>query len=86
MQYEFDIDYKTMNDVMNKYNQIITIEEGMKIGGFGAYILDYLNNNNYTGKIKNIGIKDEFIGQGTRDELLYECGLSADNLINEIKK
>ena len=32
-----------------------------------------------------LGIEDKFIDQGTRSELLAECGLTADNIIATIK-
>ncbi len=79
------IDENMLNSLSEEYKGIVTIEEGMKTGGFGSFILSYLNNHNYNGKVKILGIEDSFVDQGTRAELLNECGLSVENIINSIE-
>jgi len=79
------IDEQMMNEIANKYNIVLTIEEGMKIGGFGSFVLNYLNNLKYKGRVEIIGVKDEFLGQGSRAELLCDCGLTPENIISTIK-
>ena len=78
-------DENMLNSIIKEFDGILTIEEGMKTGGFGSYILNYLNELNYTGKVRILGVKDKFVDQGTRTELLDDCGLTADNIINTIK-
>ena len=80
------IDTEMMNSISTKYNTIVTIEEGMKIGGFGSFILNYLNNIKYKGKVKNIGIEDMFLGQGSRGQLMRDSGLTSHNVISTIKE
>ena len=79
------LDKEMLNSIANDFNGILTIEEGMKTGGFGSYVLNYLNDLDFEGKVKILGIEDKFIDQGTRSELLDECGLTADNIIATIK-
>ena len=78
-------DENMLNSIIKEFDGILTIEEGMKTGGFGSYILNYLNELNYTGKVRILGVKDKFVDQGTRTELLDDCGLTANNIINTIK-
>ena len=54
------------------------------IGGFGSFVLNYANSMNYKGKIKILGIGDEFVNQGSRSDLLQACGLSSKDVINNI--
>ena len=79
------IDTEMLDVILKKHNIILTIEEGMKTGGFGSFVLNYLNNVKYNGKVKILGIDDQFVGQGSRSELLTDCGLSSHNIIDSIK-
>ena len=78
------IDIEIMNQILSKNDKIITIEEGTKIGGFGSFVLNYANKLNYKGKIKILGIDDNFIEQGARQNLLEICGLTAESVIKNI--
>ena len=78
------IDTDMLIKFFDKKEKIITIEEGSEIGGFGSFVLNYANKCNYNGKVRVIGIKDEFIEQGSRGELLDLCGLTSGNIIKEI--
>ena len=78
------LDRVMLNNLFNSEEMIITIEEGSEIGGFGSFVLNYANKCNYNGKMKIIGIEDNFIEQGSRSELLKSCGISSKKIIQEI--
>mgnify|MGYP001302175448 FL=1 len=78
------IDKNILKKLFSKKEKIITLEEGSKIGGFGSFILNYANTSNYRGKVKILGIDDEFVDQGSRLELLDYCGLTSSDIIKEI--
>ena len=78
------IDKNILKKLFSKKEKIITLEEGSKIGGFGSFILNYANTSNYGGKVKILGIDDEFVDQGSRLELLDYCGLTSSDIIKEI--
>jgi len=66
---------------------IITIEENQLRGGFGEAIAAYLMENGFEGNFRALGIPDQFITQGGRDDLLRECGLDIETIaavINDI--
>ncbi len=67
---------------IGKNNQhIITVEEGVVIGGFGSIINSFYSEFNYTISIKNRGIPDSFIEHGTVKELQKEAGIDVEELI-----
>ena len=78
----FSEDYKILDQVIKDHGMIITMEEGVVIGGFGASILNYCKNHKII--IELMGIEDNFIEHGTRQELLDLVGLNANSLINLI--
>ncbi|ALM08297.1 1-deoxy-D-xylulose-5-phosphate synthase [Sediminicola sp. YIK13] len=83
---------KPLDDVMlkmilEKYEHIITIEDGSKIGGMGSAVLEFANRIGSHKKIKIFGIDDSFIEHGTLEELQALCNvdvLSLKKYINEI--
>ncbi|WP_291723672.1 1-deoxy-D-xylulose-5-phosphate synthase [Bernardetia sp.] len=74
---------------------IITIEDGSKIGGFGSAILEFLNENNYTKRLESIdilGIPDQIISHASQQEQYSFCGIDKkavtrviENIILRIK-
>ena len=68
---------------------IITIEEGTKIGGIGATILQILNDSDIIKTVKkifNLGIEDFFPNQGKRSEVLNSMKIDKSSLIKKIIK
>ena len=79
------VDLKCLNSISKKFNYFLTIEEGVKSGGFGegiATILYKLNNNI---NISSISLPDTFVEHGPRDLLLNEIGLTEDGIYLKIK-
>jgi 1-deoxy-D-xylulose-5-phosphate synthase len=74
------LDTETLHYIFNKYEKIITIEEGCKKGGFGAAIAEFMYENNYHNTLKIIGIPDEFIEQGSVEEQQKYTGLSIEEI------
>ena len=80
------IDNIMLKDVVSKHENIFTLEEGVKIGGFGSSILEYISSNNLNSNVDILGIDDTFIEQGTRNELLDITGLSVESICKRIEQ
>ena len=78
------LDYNTLDTICKEYEKIITIEDGILIGGFGSRINHYILENNNNNKIINLGIPDKFIEQGSIPELQQICQLDVNSIINQI--
>jgi 1-deoxy-D-xylulose-5-phosphate synthase len=74
------LDEKELHSIFTKYESIITVEDGVIKGGFGSAILEFAATHNYNSKVKTLGIPDEFIEQGTIDELQRYSRISVDSL------
>jgi len=80
-------DKEMLSNLLKDYKYFITIEENSIMGGFGSIISRYLIEQGLNlSRIYNFGIKDEFITQGSRAELLDFVGLSVPKLQNRIVK
>jgi len=78
------LDHAKLDQVLDQFNCILTLEDGSKIGGFGSAIVSYANENNYKGNVHVLGYPDEFIDHASREELLHLYGLDADGIVNKI--
>jgi len=78
------IDEELLHTVAKKFNQIITIEDGVIQGGFGSAVLEFMSDNNYTAQVKRLGIPDSFIEHGTPEELYTMLGLDSEGIANSI--
>ena len=79
------MDESYLRSLIERFNLVITIEEGVIVGGFGDGVSSWLLENNFQGRIKRLGLPDSFIQHGKRDELLSEIGLDDNGIIDTIK-
>ncbi|MGB5361051.1 MAG: 1-deoxy-D-xylulose-5-phosphate synthase [Eudoraea sp.] len=69
MRFAKPLDEKMLHFIFDTYEQIITVEDGCKIGGFGSAILEFANSINNPIPISICGIDDVFIEHGTVEQL-----------------
>ena len=84
MIYVKPLDEKLLHEVFRKFGTIITIEDGSVMGGFGSAVLEFMAKNNYSAKVKLLGVPDKFINHGTQEELYNECYYNKDAIINSV--
>lgn len=64
---------------------LVTVEENVVAGGFGAAVAELLISREISGvDLKILGIPDEFIPQGTNEILLRNCGLDSAGITKTI--
>lgn len=85
MRFVKPIDVELLHEIVIDHKYIITVEDGVKMGGFGSAISEFLFEHNYTNRLKIIGIPDVIIEHGSIDMLYKECGLDVDSLVEAIK-
>lgn len=78
----FDEEYILENIL--KYEEVYVIEENILKSGFGSSIIEFTNDNEISKKVNRIGVPNEFIEHGKREELLEEMGLCGEKLVRRI--
>ena len=73
---------KTLTAILSDFDIIFTIEDGTINGGFGSAVLEFAAANNFTKKIKVLGIPDSFIEHGTVIEQQDLCKIDVKSLVN----
>ena len=76
------LDKNLLHDIFKTFKNIITLEDGVTKGGFGTTIAEFASKNNYFSKVEILGIPDEFIEQGTIEELQQYCKIDVKSLEN----
>ncbi len=67
--------------------KVLTVEEHVLAGGFGSAVLELFEEENMTQiKVKRMGIKNPFTGQGSREQILKLNGLSTEGIVQEAIK
>ena len=79
------MDKSYLRSLIGRFDQVVTIEEGVIVGGFGDSVSSWLLENDFQGRIKRLGFPDSFIQHGKRDELLSEIGLDENGIIDTIR-
>ncbi|NDW13022.1 1-deoxy-D-xylulose-5-phosphate synthase [Bacteroides sp. 214] len=78
------LDAELLHEVGKKFQQIITVEDGVIKGGMGSSIQEFMNSNNYKPTIRRVGIPDEFIEHGSIPELYRVCGMDTDGIYKKL--
>ena len=84
LRYAKPLDSELIIEVGKQFDRIITVEDGVLRGGGGEAIIKLLSDNNIHKSIKNLGIADTFIEQGTPAELYSLCGYDAEGILRAI--
>ena len=80
IRYIKPIDTDLLKEINEKFSAVITVEDGTVIGGLHGAVAEYMSSAPVQLPVKAVGIPDEYIGQGTQDELKCECGLDKDSI------
>lgn len=79
-------DFEGLKKKFKKFKLIIIIEDHSEIGGLNNIVKTAAYEENYSGKIINFSLKDEFIHcYGNHDDLLEKHGISSDKIYDKIK-
>ncbi|GAA0177210.1 1-deoxy-D-xylulose-5-phosphate synthase [Clostridium sediminicola] len=78
------LDTELLDNLVEDDYKIITLEDNYIIGGFGLFVLNYLNVKKQNVKVLNLGFKDEFITHGSVDTLYKLYGLDEEGIFKSI--
>ncbi|NCB07548.1 MAG: 1-deoxy-D-xylulose-5-phosphate synthase, partial [Bacteroidia bacterium] len=84
MRFVKPLDTRLLTEVFNKFDKIVTVEDGVIQGGFGSAVLEFMAANGFSARIKMLGIPDKFIEHGTLDDLYRECNIDTKGIINTV--
>ena len=80
------IDNETILSLTKDHDIIVTMEENVGSGGFGEKVRDLLDEGNFSGKLINVHIPDEYVEHGNVDILKKEIGIDEESVLERILK
>ncbi|WP_024993919.1 1-deoxy-D-xylulose-5-phosphate synthase [Phocaeicola paurosaccharolyticus] len=78
------LDEDMLNCIGKNFKKILTIEDGVRKGGMGSAILEFMSDNGYNPVIKRIGLPDNFVQHGNITQLHEICGLDEDSICEDL--
>ncbi|MDP3698698.1 MAG: 1-deoxy-D-xylulose-5-phosphate synthase [Nanoarchaeota archaeon] len=80
MRFTKPLDELLLHEVFDKFDKVITLEDGSIIGGMGSAVLEFMAQNRYSSKVKLLGLPDKVIEHGSQLELHTECGIHPEGI------
>ena len=80
MRFLKPIDEQLLREVAENYERIVTVEDGVRNGGLGSAVMEWLNDNGYLKPVTRLGLPDKFVEHGTIEELREIVGLDKESI------
>ena len=80
MRFLKPLDENILHEVGRKYKRIITVENGVRNGGLGSAVLEWMNDHGYHQPVVRLGLPDEFVEHGKVSELQHIVGIDAESI------
>ncbi|MDJ0644795.1 MAG: 1-deoxy-D-xylulose-5-phosphate synthase [Flavobacteriaceae bacterium] len=84
MRFVKPLDERLLHTIFDKFDKVMTIEDGTIVGGFGSAILEFAHEHKYHTNIKRLGVPDVFVEHGSIEELFDSIGLSNEKIKNTL--
>lgn len=78
------LDQDMLHEIGRNFKRIVTVEDGVLMGGMGSTVLEFMSDNGYAPNVKRLGIPDCFVQHGTVQELRKICGIDETGIYNAI--
>ena len=79
------LDEKLLHEVGQRFTRIVTVEDGVRIGGMGTAVLEFMADHGYAIRVKRIGIPDRFVEHGNVQELYKLCQMDEDGIVKQLE-
>lgn len=84
MRFLKPLDETILQEVAERFSRIITIEDGVRDGGLGTAVTEWMSDHGHTPHITRMGIPDHFVEQGTVEQLRALCGIDIDGIKKQL--
>ena len=82
MRFVKPLDEKLLKEIAARYSRIVTLEDGVRNGGFGSAVLEWMNDNGCNATVTRLGLPDRFVEHGTVGQLQHIVGIDKEGIKN----
>ena len=79
------LDQHLLTEVGERFKKVITVEDGVRNGGMGSAVLEWMADKGYTPTVVRLGLPDKFVEHGTVEEERRVCGIDNESLRKDIE-
>jgi 1-deoxy-D-xylulose-5-phosphate synthase len=84
MRFIKPLDYMCLKTLAEQHSLLVTLEDNAIMGGAGSAVNEYLHAIGSITSVLNLGLPDQYIHHGERQQQQQDCGLSTQNIIAKI--
>jgi 1-deoxy-D-xylulose-5-phosphate synthase len=84
MRFIKPLDEALVLELARNHGHLVTVEDNVVAGGAGSAVAECLARHGLSVTITHLGLPDQFLEHGTREELLAACGLDESGLEDTI--
>ena len=86
MRFLKPLDETILDEVGRKFSRIVTVENGVRDGGLGSAVVEWMNDHGYHPEVVRLGLPtDQFVEHGTVAELQQLVGLDKESISRAIR-
>jgi 1-deoxy-D-xylulose-5-phosphate synthase len=84
MRFLKPLDEQILDEVGRKFKRIVTVENGVRKGGLGSAVLEWMSDHGYHPEVVRLGLPDKFVEHGKVCELQKIVGLDPEAIARGI--
>ena len=79
------LDEAILHEVGSRFRRIITVEDGVRNGGMGSAVLEWMSDHGYQPQVVRMGLPDRFVEHGTVAQLQEIAGIDKEAIKKAIR-
>ena len=80
MRFLKPLDENLLHHIAQHFSRIVTLEDGVRNGGLGSAVLEFMAEHGYTPRVTRLGLPDSFVEHGTVPELQRIAGIDKESI------
>ena len=80
------LDEQLLDEIGRRFSKIVTIEDGVRNGGMGSAVMEWMSDHGYQPCIKRLGLPDQFVEHGKVSELHAIVGIDQESIKETINQ
>ena len=85
MRFLKPLDETILNEVGRRFKRIVTIEDGVRNGGLGSAVMEWMADHGYAARVDRLGLPDSFVPHGTVEQLKHIVGIDKEGIKRHLK-
>lgn len=84
MRFLKPLDENILQEAGSHFQRVVTVEDGVRIGGLGSAVLEWMSDHNFHPQVTRLGLPDQFIEHGKVGELRTITHLDDEAILKAI--